>query len=370
MQTHSDPSLGEVTRVFAKIGFLSFGGPAGQIALMHRELVEERDWLDEPRFLHALNYCMMLPGPEAMQLATYAGWLLKGTLGGLIAGLLFVLPGALLITILSAIYIVAGEVTIVTGHTGSGKSAFTTALLTQVAAAGVPSVGASFELTATDFTWRIMQRIVGKYPHARRDGSGAHLAMSPDDREAGIEVLQEMPLYLVDKFGGLPVAEYIDAMRFAQRRYDASFFLLDHLHFMTQGAGDREQYVLKDAIHALKDAARELDVALWVVCHPSRHARDKKTPEATDLHGSASLEQVADNILSVRRIVPENFDDPPMAQIYLLKLRRGRSGKLGNWTMEFNRAAESMQETGTGFRPITLARGVAPVGEQGNLSGF
>jgi len=115
LREFSDPGLGEVTRVFAKIGVLSFGGPAGQIALMHRELVEERNWLDEPRFLHALNYCMMLPGPEAMQLATYAGWLLKGTLGGLIAGLLFVLPGAILITILSAIYIVAGEVTIVQG---------------------------------------------------------------------------------------------------------------------------------------------------------------------------------------------------------------------------------------------------------------
>ncbi|WP_371924332.1 chromate efflux transporter [Aliihoeflea sp. 40Bstr573] len=115
VQPHSNPSLAEVTRVFAKIGLLSFGGPAGQIALMHRELVEERDWLDEPRFLHALNYCMMLPGPEAMQLATYAGWLLKGTIGGLVAGLLFVLPGAVLITVLSSIYIVAGEVTIVQG---------------------------------------------------------------------------------------------------------------------------------------------------------------------------------------------------------------------------------------------------------------
>lgn len=113
--TRDEPDLRELFAVFGRIGLLSFGGPAGQIALMHRELVEERDWLDEPRFLHALNYCMMLPGPEAMQLATYAGWLLKGTLGGLIAGLLFVLPGALLITILSAIYIVAGEVTIVQG---------------------------------------------------------------------------------------------------------------------------------------------------------------------------------------------------------------------------------------------------------------
>ncbi len=110
-----NPSIGEVTRVFAKIGILSFGGPAGQIALMHRELVEERDWLDEARFLHALNYCMMLPGPEAMQLATYAGWLLKGVKGGLIAGLLFVLPGAALLTLLSAVYLLVGQVTIVQG---------------------------------------------------------------------------------------------------------------------------------------------------------------------------------------------------------------------------------------------------------------
>ena len=98
-------SLGEATRVFARIGLLSFGGPAGQIALMHRVLVDEKRWLDEARFLHALNYCMLLPGPEAMQLATYAGWLLHGVRGGLIAGLLFVLPGAVVITALSAIYL-------------------------------------------------------------------------------------------------------------------------------------------------------------------------------------------------------------------------------------------------------------------------
>jgi chromate transporter len=108
-------SLGEATRVFAKIGLLSFGGPAGQIALMHRVLVEEKRWLDERRFLHALNYCMLLPGPEAMQLATYAGWLLHGVRGGLIAGLLFILPGAVLITALSAIYFHYGHVDLVQG---------------------------------------------------------------------------------------------------------------------------------------------------------------------------------------------------------------------------------------------------------------
>jgi chromate transporter len=109
------PSFGEVTRAFAKIGLLSFGGPAGQIALMHRILVEEKRWLDEQRFLHALNYCMLLPGPEAMQLATYAGWLVQGVRGGLVAGLLFVLPGAAVLIALSTIYLLAGEVTLVQG---------------------------------------------------------------------------------------------------------------------------------------------------------------------------------------------------------------------------------------------------------------
>ena len=111
----SNPDMGELFRVFGKIGLLSFGGPAGQIALMHRVLVEEKKWLDEPRFLHALNYCMMLPGPEAMQLATYAGWLMQGVRGGLIAGLLFVLPGAVVLIALSSLYLLLGEVTIVEG---------------------------------------------------------------------------------------------------------------------------------------------------------------------------------------------------------------------------------------------------------------
>jgi chromate transporter len=97
-------SFGEAVRVWAKIGLLSFGGPAGQVALMHKELVEERRWIDEERFLHALNYCMLLPGPEAQQLATYIGWLMHKTRGGLVAGLLFVLPGFVSILVLSILY--------------------------------------------------------------------------------------------------------------------------------------------------------------------------------------------------------------------------------------------------------------------------
>ena len=102
------PTLAEATRVFLRIGLLSFGGPAAQIALMHRELVEERQWLTEQQYLSALSFCMLLPGPEALQLATYAGWKLHGTRGGLIAGLLFVLPGAFLVLALSMIYAAFG----------------------------------------------------------------------------------------------------------------------------------------------------------------------------------------------------------------------------------------------------------------------
>ena len=111
----SVPSLGELTRVSARIGVLSFGGPAAQIALMHKELVEERDWLDEQSFLRALSLCMLLPGPEAMQLATYAGWRLHGVVGGLIAGLLFVLPGALIILALATGYATYGQLPLVQG---------------------------------------------------------------------------------------------------------------------------------------------------------------------------------------------------------------------------------------------------------------
>jgi chromate transporter len=103
-------SLAQATRVWARIALLSFGGPAGQIAVMHRILVEERKWIGEARFLHALNYCMLLPGPEAQQLATYIGWLMNRTRGGLIAGILFVLPGLAAIMALSWIYAAAGNV--------------------------------------------------------------------------------------------------------------------------------------------------------------------------------------------------------------------------------------------------------------------
>ena len=100
----SQISLAEAARVWARIAALSFGGPAGQIALMHRVLVDEKKWISEARFLHALNFCLLLPGPEAQQLATYVGWLMHGTAGGLVAGGLFILPGCVAIMALSLLY--------------------------------------------------------------------------------------------------------------------------------------------------------------------------------------------------------------------------------------------------------------------------
>jgi chromate transporter len=107
------PSFADAIRVWLRIGLLSFGGPAGQIAMLHREIVEERRWIGERRFLHALNFCTLLPGPEAQQLATYLGWLMHGVKGGLAAGILFVMPGAAVMLALSLLYATLGDVPLI-----------------------------------------------------------------------------------------------------------------------------------------------------------------------------------------------------------------------------------------------------------------
>lgn len=114
-ETPAAPSLKQAFWYWLKLGFISFGGPAGQIAIMHQDLVENKRWISEQRFLHALNYCMLLPGPEAQQLATYIGWLMHKTRGGLVAGVLFVLPSLLILIALSYIYMRFGDVPAVAG---------------------------------------------------------------------------------------------------------------------------------------------------------------------------------------------------------------------------------------------------------------
>lgn len=115
MVPRAQVSFAEAFRFWLKLGFISFGGPTGQIAIMHQELVEQRRWISESRFLHALNYCMLLPGPEATQLATYIGWMMHRTWGGIVAGGLFVLPSIFILIALSWIYLAYGNVPVVAG---------------------------------------------------------------------------------------------------------------------------------------------------------------------------------------------------------------------------------------------------------------
>ena len=109
------PTRAEAFRYWLKLGFISFGGPAGQIAIMHHDLVDRQHWISEKRFLHALNYCMVLPGPEAQQLATYIGWMMHRTWGGIVAGGLFVLPSLVILIALSWLYMAYGDVPAIAG---------------------------------------------------------------------------------------------------------------------------------------------------------------------------------------------------------------------------------------------------------------
>jgi chromate transporter len=122
-------SFKDALHFWLKLGFVSFGGPAGQIAIMHQELVEKRRWISERRFLHALNYCMILPGPEAQQLATYMGWLMHGTVGGIAAGALFVLPSLAILIALSWIYMAFGQMAVVAALLYGIKPAVTAIVL-------------------------------------------------------------------------------------------------------------------------------------------------------------------------------------------------------------------------------------------------
>ncbi len=115
LERPAHPSFWQAFMYWLKLGFISFGGPAGQISIMHQELVEKRRWISEQRFLHALNYCMVLPGPEAQQLAIYIGWLLHGTRGGIVAGTLFVLPSLFILSALTYVYLAFGNLTFVQG---------------------------------------------------------------------------------------------------------------------------------------------------------------------------------------------------------------------------------------------------------------
>lgn len=196
-------SLAEATRVWATIGLLSFGGPAGQIALMHRVLVEEKRWISEARFLQALNFCMLLPGPEAQQLATYVGWLFHKIRGGLIAGCLFVLPGFVVILALSYLYVTAGNVPLVQGLFLGLKAAVIVIVLQAVIRIGRRSLRstapAALAIVAflAMFVWRVpfpyvilFAAVVGALiSRLTNDGNTTeHSTLQSDETEAGAPI--------------------------------------------------------------------------------------------------------------------------------------------------------------------------------------
>lgn len=213
MTAHVTPGeplpFGEAVAVWARIALLSFGGPAGQIAVMHRYLVEERRWIGEGRFLHALSFCTLLPGPEAQQLATYIGWLLHGTRGGLVAGGLFILPGVIAIMALSWIYVLLGNVPLVQGFFFGLKAAVLAIVLQAVVRLGrlalgngwkrVLAGGAFLALFLFDLPFPIVVLIAGAIGYlaarggsdafgASQHGSGTAEAFRDEDSLLGAEI--------------------------------------------------------------------------------------------------------------------------------------------------------------------------------------
>ena len=185
------PTLGEAFKYWLKLGFISFGGPAGQIAMMHQELVERRRWISEQRYLHALNYCMLLPGPEAIQLAIYISWLMHGVRGAVMAGVLFFLPAFVLLSLLAGIYLSFGDVPAVQGIFHGIKPAVVAVVLFAAWRIGSRSIknGVLFAIAALafagifffkiDFPWivlaaAILGAIGGKLMPARFKAGGGH----------------------------------------------------------------------------------------------------------------------------------------------------------------------------------------------------
>jgi len=149
----SKPSFKEAFRFWLKLGFISFGGPTGQIAIMHEYLVDKKKWISESRFMHALNYCMLLPGPEAQQLATYIGWLLHGVRGGLTAGMLFILPSLLILFLLSVLYVLFGKLMWVSAIFGGLKPAVVAIVFVALLKIGKRSLTSPFHYAIAFFSF-------------------------------------------------------------------------------------------------------------------------------------------------------------------------------------------------------------------------
>ncbi len=249
------PTLGEAFRYWLKLGFISFGGPAGQISIMHQELVEKRRWISEHRFLHALNYCMLLPGPEATQLAIYIAWLLHGVVGGIIAGVLFFLPGFVLLSALAAIYLAWGDVPLVAGVFHGIKPAVVAVVLFAAWRIGSKSIkngllGGIAALAFVgifffkiDFPWIVLAAgligaIGGKLMPARFKGGGGHGASHKQYGPALIDDHTPTPAHAGFSWGKLMATTtvFVVIWAAAMAAFSGSQALFDLSGFFTKAA--------------------------------------------------------------------------------------------------------------------------------------
>jgi len=249
------PTLGEAFKYWLKLGFISFGGPAGQIAMMHQELVEKRRWISEHRFLHALNYCMLLPGPEATQLAIYIAWLLHGVTGGIIAGVLFFLPGFAVLAALAAAYLAWGGVPLIAGIFYGIKPAVVAVVL--FAAWRIGSKAIRNEVLAAiavlafigifflriDFPWIVLAAgvlgaIGGKLAPAKFKGGGGHGASHKQYGPALIDDDTPPPAHARFSWGRLAIttAIFVAIWAAAMVALTGSQTLLDMGEFFTKAA--------------------------------------------------------------------------------------------------------------------------------------
>ncbi|MGB8147857.1 MAG: chromate transporter, partial [Azonexus sp.] len=220
MQRPEHPTLAQALPYWLKLGFISFGGPAGQIAMMHQELVEKRRWISEHRFLHALNFCMLLPGPEAIQLAIYIAWLMHGVAGAIMAGVLFFMPAFVLLSSLAAVYLAYGDVPLVQGIFYGIKPAVVAVVLFAAwrigsraikneilfAIAALAFIGIFF--FRIDFPWIVLAAAVigaigGKLYPARFKGGGGHGASNKQYGPALIDDDTPPPAHATFSWGKL-----------------------------------------------------------------------------------------------------------------------------------------------------------------------
>lgn len=249
------PTLGEALRFWFKLGFISFGGPAGQIAIMHQELVERRRWISEHRFLHALNYCMVLPGPEACQLAIYTGWLLHGLRGGLLAGLLFFLPAFVLLSLLAGVYLAFGDVPAVQGVFYGIKPAVVAVVVFAAWRIGSRSIknGVLLAIAALafigifffkiDFPWivlaaGILGAIGGKLMPAKFQAGGGHGAAQKQSGPALIDDDTPPPPHAAFSWGklGVTIAAFLAVWALAMLALRGQSELLHMGDFFTKAA--------------------------------------------------------------------------------------------------------------------------------------